>query len=58
MTSRTLDLFLRSDLETIDIYDCGSELHQLHLVQSSYLQQNLKPKIISDCSQWYQGYKI
>ena len=23
LTSRTLDLFLRSDLETIDIYDCG-----------------------------------
>jgi len=25
ITSRTLDLFLRSDLETIDIYDCGSK---------------------------------
>ena len=25
ITSRTLDLFLRSDLATIDIYDCGSK---------------------------------
>ena len=25
ITSRTLDLFLRSDLDTIDVYDCGSE---------------------------------
>lgn len=25
ITSRTLDLFLRTDLETIDIYDCGSK---------------------------------
>ena len=26
ITSRTLDLFLHSDLETIDIYDCGSKI--------------------------------
>ena len=25
ITSRTLDLFLRPDFDTIDVYDCGSK---------------------------------
>jgi len=25
ITSRTMDLFLRPDLETIDVWDCGSK---------------------------------
>ena len=25
ITSRTLDLFLQSDLDSISVYDCGSE---------------------------------
>ena len=26
ITSRTLNLFLRPDLDTINVYDCGSEI--------------------------------
>ena len=31
VTGRTLDLFLRPDLETVEIYDCGSECHKEEL---------------------------
>ena len=30
ITSRTLDLFLKPDRQTIDIYDCGSKSSKCH----------------------------
>lgn len=38
LNSRTLDLFLRPDLDTIDVYDCGSKFIGLASL-SSYTDQ-------------------
>ena len=37
ITSRTLDLFLRSDLEAVNIYDCGSKC--AHIVLDSLFDE-------------------
>ena len=59
ITSRTLDLFLRSDLETIDIYDCGSKALMFFSPRNGFadILQNSSTRTISDYFQWSPGYR-